>query len=200
MKPEQAMHCWLLVEVSQCKLCHRVARHGAQMRTPEGFRQATVSHSGCRSSSAPKLPNNCTCKWHYRRLPSFPFLAAEPDLLRRSRSAAGAFDACHVGYSSCSQGKLTEKQPRCRKTAFCALPHGGSCGQAGPSKRAFSVRQSCLEFDEISLSHTNNELQSGYSEYPFLIAFKYGSCPNNRIVSFDHPAGWGFALTTPCPC
>ena len=138
---------------------------GVEVRQPRSFR-TTALVSG--------ITEDC--------LPS-PFLAAEPDLLRRSRSAAGAFDACHVGYSSCSQGKLTEKQPRCRKTAFCALPHGGSCGQAGPSKRAFSVRQSCLEFDEISLSH---------SEYPFLIAFKYGSCPNNRI-SFDHPAGWGFS-------
>ena len=154
---------------------------GVEVRQPRSFR-TTALVSG--------ITEDC--------LPS-PFLAAEPDLLRRSRSAAGAFDACHVGYSSCSQGKLTEKQPRCRKTAFWALPHGGSCGQAGPSKRAFSVRQSCLEFDEISLSHTNNELQSGYSEYPFLIAFKYGSCPNNRIVSFDHPAGWGFALTPADP-
>ena len=29
-----------------------------------------------------------------------------------------------------------------------------------------------------------------------IIAYTDGSCPNNRTVSFDNPAGWGFALTS----
>ena len=52
-----------------------------------------------------------------------------------------------------------------------------------------------LETDLLSL--TKNQLPDPPSlEQPpsfFVIAYADGSCPNNKIVSPDNPAGWGFA-------
>ena len=52
-----------------------------------------------------------------------------------------------------------------------------------------------LEADLLSL--TNNQMPDPPSpEYPpsfFVVAYTDGSCPNNKIVSPDNPAGWGFA-------
>ena len=42
---------------------------------------------------------------------------------------------------------------------------------------------------------THNEFPSPNPTLPRIIAYTDGSCPNNRVVSFDNPAGWGFALT-----
>ena len=43
------------------------------------------------------------------------------------------------------------------------------------------------------LSMTHNEFPSPNPTLPHIIAYTDGSCPNNRVVSFDNPAGWGFA-------
>ena len=52
-----------------------------------------------------------------------------------------------------------------------------------------------LEADLLSL--TNNQMPDPPPpEYPpsfFVVAYTDGSCPNNKIVSPDNPAGWGFA-------
>ena len=54
---------------------------------------------------------------------------------------------------------------------------------------------SALEADLLSL--TNNQMPDPPSpECPssfFVVAYTDGSCPNNKIVSPDNPAGWGFA-------
>ena len=42
---------------------------------------------------------------------------------------------------------------------------------------------------------TNNEFPPANPAGPRVLAYTDGSCPNNQIVSFDNPAGWGFALT-----
>ena len=43
--------------------------------------------------------------------------------------------------------------------------------------------------------YTGHEFPSTDLTQPRIIAYTDGSCPNNRVVSFDNPAGWGFALT-----
>ena len=41
----------------------------------------------------------------------------------------------------------------------------------------------------------HNDFPPANSTGPRILAYAAGSCPNNQIVSFDNPAGWGFALT-----
>ena len=47
------------------------------------------------------------------------------------------------------------------------------------------------------LSLTGNHMTPPINSDPsfFVVAYTDGSCPNNRCVSYDNPAGWGFAIT-----
>ena len=40
------------------------------------------------------------------------------------------------------------------------------------------------------------ELKTERLDAPFTLAHTDGSCPNNKTVSYDNPAGWGFNVTT----
>ena len=65
-----------------------------------------------------------------------------------------------------------------------------------PPKRDFRSLSSF--YDQIQtalLSKTANSLDFSSPPTKTLIAYTDGSCPNNRAVSFDNPAGWGFAVT-----
>ena len=44
------------------------------------------------------------------------------------------------------------------------------------------------------LSSMENSFSPSSSSSHNIIAYTDGSCPNNRAVSYDNPAGWGFAL------
>ena len=44
------------------------------------------------------------------------------------------------------------------------------------------------------LSSTENSFSPSSSSSHNIIAYTDGSCPNNHAVSYDNPAGWGFAL------
>ena len=44
------------------------------------------------------------------------------------------------------------------------------------------------------LSSTDNSFPIPSLSEHNAIAYTDGSCPNNRVVSYDNPAGWGFAL------
>ena len=56
-----------------------------------------------------------------------------------------------------------------------------------------STLYECVETSLLSI--TGHEFPSTDLTQPRIIAYTDGSCPNNRVVSFDNPAGWGFALT-----
>ena len=65
-----------------------------------------------------------------------------------------------------------------------------------PPKRDFRSLSSF--YDKIQtalLSKTANALDFSSPPTKTLIAYTDGSCPNNRAVSFDNPAGRGFAVT-----
>ena len=69
-----------------------------------------------------------------------------------------------------------------------------------PPKRDF--RSLASFYDQIQsalLSKTDNSLDFSSPSSKTLIAYTDGSCPNNRAVSFDNPAGWGFAVTLGYP-
>ena len=54
---------------------------------------------------------------------------------------------------------------------------------------------SALEADLLALTDNNMPDPPSPENPPsfFVVAYTDGSCPNNRIVSSDNPAGWGFA-------
>ena len=51
------------------------------------------------------------------------------------------------------------------------------------------------EIEKSLLSLSNNEFPPSNPALPCIIAYTDGSCPNNRVVSYDNPAGWGYTLT-----
>ena len=53
------------------------------------------------------------------------------------------------------------------------------------------------EIEKSLLSLSNNEFPPSNPALPCIIAYTDGSCPNNRVVSYDNPAGWGYTLTLP---
>ena len=62
-------------------------------------------------------------------------------------------------------------------------------------KLDFSQSSAFYESVESSLlASTNNSVCSLTHTSSFLVSYTDGSCPNNRTVGPDNPAGWGFAL------
>ena len=62
-------------------------------------------------------------------------------------------------------------------------------------KLDFSQSSAFYEAVETSLlASTNNSVCSLPHTSSFLVSYTDGSCPNNRTVGPDNPAGWGFAL------
>ena len=78
------------------------------------------------------------------------------------------------------------------KTRFIPSPP-----KADISKRDYTQLSSFYTDLETSLlDKTENKFAFTHPPSTTIIAYTDGSCPNNRTVSFDNPAGWGFAVTS----
>ena len=67
--------------------------------------------------------------------------------------------------------------------------------QIQPPKTDYrSMAQFFTALEKSFLTATENSFTAPTTSSHNIIAYTDGSCPNNRAVSYDNPAGWGFAL------
>ena len=67
--------------------------------------------------------------------------------------------------------------------------------QVHPPKQDYrSMAHFFTAVEKSLLTSTENSFSSPTTSSRNIIAYTDGSCPNNRAVSYDNPAGWGFAF------
>ena len=65
-----------------------------------------------------------------------------------------------------------------------------------PKKDYSNLEHFSAAVESKLLDETSNTVILPHKTEQLYIAYTDGSCPNNRVVSADNPAGWGFAITS----